>query len=343
MSVRRGRLFPTWWLHRGPRVWALLPLTGLFRALVALRRGAFALGLRRVVRLPVPVIVIGNILVGGTGKTPLVLWTVLRLRSLGRRPGIVLRGYGGESRDWPRRVGPDADARALGDEPVLLARRSGCPVAAGPDRVAAARLLLADGECDVIVADDGLQHYRLGRDAEIAVIDAARGLGNGHCLPAGPLREPPSRLRGCDLVVASGGPHPLAACHFSLRMTAARPLVGDAAECPLGDFAGEPVHAIAGIGRPERFFEALRALGLAVIAHPFPDHHCFAPDDIRFDDRLPVLMTEKDAVKCTPIADRRHWLVPAEAQLGEAARAALDAVLERALASAATLPAGGCR
>lgn len=332
MSARLGLLYPDLWLRGGPRVWALLPLAALFRALSALRRVAYATGLRRVVRLPVPVIVIGNIVVGGTGKTPLVLWTVRELLRRGARPGIVLRGYGGAATASPQVVDAASDAAAVGDEAVLLARRSRCPVVAGADRVAAAQRLVDTGAVDVIVADDGLQHYRLGRDAEIAVIDAARGVGNGHCLPAGPLREPPSRLRRCDLVIASGGPHRLAQCHFGLRIRSAHPLCGAGVERPLDSFAGEQVHAIAGIGRPERFFNALQLAGIVVIAHPFPDHHRFRQEDLMFNDTLPVLMTEKDAVKCADLVDARHWVVPAETVLGEPARRALGAVMDTVLA-----------
>lgn len=301
-----------WYSTRAP-LW-LLPAEGLFRLLAVLRRLAFRSGLRRSRRLPVPVIVVGNISVGGTGKTPLVVWLVQLLRKAGYRPGIITRGYGGAAQRWPQQVRADSDPHMVGDEPVMLARHCACPIAAGPDRVEAARQLLKHGHCDVIVSDDGLQHYRLQRDIEIVVVDGARRFGNGHCLPAGPLREPLSRLKQVDVVVANGEAL-VGEVSMMLSPRGLRRLDDDTQCCGFESLAGESVHALAGIGNPDRFFSMLAAQGLTVIEHPFPDHHRFTPEDLAFADRLPIVMTEKDAVKCRAFADERMWYVPVEARL----------------------------
>jgi len=313
---------PDFWLRTTPRTLALLPLSWLYRLVIFLRRSAFRLGLLRSFRLDVPVIVVGNIFVGGTGKTPLVLWLVRYLKGIHLRPGIITRGYGGAAESWPQLVTADSDPREVGDEPVLLAQRSGCPVVASPDRHKAAETLLQRYHCNVIVSDDGLQHYRLHRDLEIVVLDAARGLGNGHLLPAGPLREPRTRLRSVDLLVANGGPSWLTPYYFTLRLGSAWSLIRPDELVQLTDFSGRQVHGVSGIGNPDRFFAALARFGIQVIQHPFADHHPFEARDIQFDDDLPVLMTEKDAVKCIGFASRRHWAVPAETVLtGETERA----------------------
>ncbi len=267
--------------------------------------------------LPVPVIVVGNIAVGGTGKTPFVIWLVERLREWGWRPGVISRGYGGSAPQYPFAVCADSDPSHCGDEPLLIARRCECPVVVAPDRVAAARALLAQSAVDVIVADDGLQHYRLGRDLEICLVDGARGLGNAALLPAGPLREPPQRLREVDLVVANGPGWDDAALRplrMQLHSEQAHNLLSGAAQ-PLAAFRGRRVHAVAGIGRPARFFEMLRAAGIDAIEHPFADHHAYVPAELAFGDALPVLMTEKDAVKCGAFAAPAWWAVPVCAQL----------------------------
>jgi len=284
----------------------LRPLSWLFRIAVAVRRQAYRLGLLRVRTLPVPVVVVGNITVGGSGKTPLVLHLVAALNAAGWKPGVVSRGHGsGESR--PRRVGRDADAAAAGDEPALIAGRGLCPVTVGSDRPAAARLLLDD--CDVIVADDGLQHLALGRDLEIAVIDGDLSAHNGRMLPAGPLREPVGRLARVDYVATRGGD---GRWRFDVRPGAPRRLNGAAGSRDLAAWAGKRVHAVAGIGVPERFFGQLEDAGLEIERHAFADHHPFTPEDLAFADDRPILMTEKDAVKCRAFASGRMWMVPAE-------------------------------
>jgi len=283
------------------------------------------------VHLPVPVIVVGNITVGGTGKTPFVLWLVQRLRAQGWRPGVISRGYGGCSPEYPLRVTATTDPAWAGDEPALIARRLGVPVAVAPDRVAAARLLLDAGEVNILVTDDGLQHYRLARDIEVCVVDGGRGLGNGALLPGGPLREPPARLREVDLVVINGGGWRcpgINAIDMRLHTADAIPLGGGESK-PLAAFAGSRVHAIAGIGNPQRFFASLRAAGIEVIAHPFPDHHRYSAIDLAFDGALPLLMTEKDAVKCAELARPDQWLVPAQALIAAEGAALVQQLLDR--------------
>jgi tetraacyldisaccharide 4'-kinase len=302
---------------------ALAPAAILFGALTALRRRCYRAGWLSVVRLPVPVLVVGNIGVGGTGKTPLVAALARELAARGWSPGVVSRGYGRDPAAGaaPILVSPDATAERAGDEPLLLARR-GIPVAVDRDRVAAARALLAARpQCDLVIADDGLQHYRLGRAAEVVVVDAARGFGNGWLLPAGPLREPRSRLAGVTAVVWNGAAPDAAASParhgfaMALEPGAWRRVDGEAGELPAAAFAGRRAHAVAGIGNPARFFAELRRHGVDPVEHPFPDHHRFTAGDIAFGDDLPVLMTEKDAVKCGGFADRRCWYLPVEARL----------------------------
>jgi tetraacyldisaccharide 4'-kinase len=299
------------WYERAAPPWWLVPLSLVYEAASRSRHFLYAAGVRGSARLPCPVIVVGNLTVGGTGKTPLVCWLVGRLASLGFKPGVVTRGYGGSVRA-ARMIDPSDDAGVVGDEPILLSRRTGVPVSVGRDRPAAARLLVAAG-CDVIVSDDGLQHHALARDCELVVVDGDRRFGNGWLLPAGPLRERRSRLASADAVVVNGGRLEGA---FGMRLEADS-AVALAAErtAPLRAFAGERVHAVAGIGHPQRFFNLLRAHGIEVIEHPLPDHARIAAEDIRFPDDRPVLMTEKDAVKCASAADARHWYVPVSACL----------------------------
>ncbi|MCW9088573.1 MAG: tetraacyldisaccharide 4'-kinase [Gammaproteobacteria bacterium] len=316
-----------YWYRKSPWLLLLWPLSALFCLLVLLRRGLFAGGLRRAYRMPVPVIVVGNITVGGSGKTPTVLWLADYLKQHGYRPGLISRGYGGQTERWPQSVTAQSEAGQVGDEAVLLARRSGCPMVVGPDRVAAAEQLLAKHPVDVIISDDGMQHYRLQRDIEIAVLDGERRLGNGHCLPAGPLREPPARLASVDFIVANG-PARAGEWPLSLDGDEALSLSGDRRRA-LNDFAATPVHAVAAIGNPQRFFDFLRAKGLEVIGHDYPDHHPFAPGELDFTDPYSVLMTEKDAVKYLDHASERHWFVPVSASLPDEFGHRLLAALEK--------------
>jgi tetraacyldisaccharide 4'-kinase len=311
------------WQRITPLTVALLPLSALFFIVSALRRLAYRRRWLSVARLPVPVIVVGNITAGGTGKTPLVLWLAQFLREHGFHPGIVSRGYRGTARE-PQAVNASSDARICGDEPVLLARRSGCPLWIGRDRAAAARALLAvHPQCDVMLSDDGLQHYRLGRDVEIAVIDGARGFGNGFPLPAGPLREPSARLAAVDAVVVhrsdTSGTANFGDSASSIAMTLAgrtfRNLLNPTCTVDAEHFIGQRLHAVAGIGEPQRFFRHLTRLGLTFAAHAFPDHHAYQPADLRFSDCDAIVMTEKDAVKCAEFCSERCWTLPVDAKV----------------------------
>lgn len=280
----------------------LVPAAAAFGVIVRLRRAAYRAGILRTVRIAAPVVVVGNLVVGGTGKTPLVLWLAAELARRGWRPGIVSRGHGAGA-SHPRPVPIGGDPLVVGDEPLLHAERSACPVWVGRNRAAAATALLAaHPECDVIICDDGLQHYGLARDCEVAVRDE-RGAGNGRLLPAGPLREPVSRP--VDAWVVNGAA--VAQGEYAMRLVAAglRRIVGPGVEVPLAALAGKRLHAVAGIGNPQRFFAQLESLGLAPRTHAFPDHHAFRPGELAFPDCDFVLMTEKDAVKCRTFEDER--------------------------------------
>lgn len=295
-----------------------MPFSMFYVDAMRLRRYLYRSGRLESTRLPVPVIIVGNLTVGGTGKTPLVIWMVDFLKQQGFKPGVISRGYAGSTSQSPHAVIVDSDPAVVGDEPLLLARRCACPVVIGADRPAAAQYLLAHNDCDVIISDDGLQHYALQRDIEIVVIDGERRFGNGYCLPAGPLREPPERLKEVDLVVANGG-NELLEGEFAMQCRGddlINLLSGE--RKPLADFAGQGCHAVAGIGNPNRFFEQLTSAGLNCESHAFPDHHAFRAVDLRFKDDKPVIMTEKDAVKCGGFAQARHWYLPVDAELPEA-------------------------
>jgi tetraacyldisaccharide 4'-kinase len=304
------------WYRRGAIAWLLWPASLVFLLGVGLRRLLYAVRLFKSAHPGIPVIVVGNLTVGGAGKTPLVIWIAEFLKSKGWSPGIVSRGYGAKV-EAPRAATVASDAAEVGDEPILLARRSGCPVWIGPDRVQVAAVVRReDPKVDVLILDDGLQHYRMRRDLEIAVVDA-RGFGNGFMLPAGPLRESRLRLMTVDAVVVHGATGQKG---FSMslegeevhRMTDARE------RRPLKAFAGQKVHAAAGIGDPNRFFLHLGRAGVKVIPHPFPDHHAFTPRDLEFGDDLPVLLTEKDAVKLRSAARPNWWVLPVSAKLDPA-------------------------
>lgn len=328
-----SRSAPAFWQSRSVAAVALLPLAVLFGLLSAIRRQLFRFGVLRPVRLPVPVVVVGNIAVGGSGKTPVVQWLVERLRAAGFTPGIVSRGYGGRVQGVAI-VEPGGDPAVFGDEPVLLADTARCPVAVGADRPAAAlELLRVHPQCDVVISDDGLQHYRLARDVEIVVVDE-RTLGNRWLLPAGPLREGIGRLASVDALLVHGplssalrrrvGDRPL----FDMRLEGDtfRALRDPDLRCDASAFAGRTVHAVAGIGRPERFFAQLSAMGLDVVGHAFPDHHPFVPADLAFAPGEPKLLTSKDAVKCRSFAPADAWEFPVEARV---AAGAAERILEK--------------
>jgi tetraacyldisaccharide 4'-kinase len=300
------------WSRRGAIAWLLWPASLLFLLLVFTRRILYGVRLLKSAHPGIPVIVVGNIVAGGSGKTPLAIWIAEFLRAKGWKPGIVSRGYGARETQ-PRAATIASRPEDVGDEPVVLSRRSGCPVWVGADRVEVARALRrAHEEVDILILDDGLQHYRMRRDLEIAVVDA-RGAGNGFLLPAGPLREPAWRLRTVDGVVCNGFRREKC---FSMemhgdelhRMTDARE------RRPAKDFAGQKIHAVAGIGDPNRFFLHLIKLGLKPVPHPFPDHHPFRPEDLAFAGDEPVVMTEKDAVKLRHAARPSWWVLPVTAR-----------------------------
>ncbi|MDP1654418.1 MAG: tetraacyldisaccharide 4'-kinase [Rhodocyclaceae bacterium] len=317
------------WRGRGPLAWLLLPLGGVFFVIASLRRLAYRWGWLKSERLPIPVVVVGNIIAGGAGKTPLTLWLAQRLVALGRKPGIVSRGYGRDG-DAVRKVGAGDTASEVGDEPLLLAHRTNCPVVVGADRAAAAHALLqAYPECDLILCDDGLQHYRLWRDLEIAVIDR-RGLMNGWPLPAGPLREPAARLAKVDALVLNGSTTAPAAAVpvFRMRLEGERFYRLDDTDisCAASDFAGYKLHAVAGIGEPQRFFDHLAALGLSCEAHAFPDHHRYVDADLDFVGDA-ILTTEKDALKCAGLSEMPIWVLPVDAVIEpDLARFVLDSL-----------------
>ncbi|WP_202840789.1 tetraacyldisaccharide 4'-kinase [Luteimonas saliphila] len=312
---------PRYWYGDAPAPLFARGLSGLYGALTGVRRDLYLRGLLRRQRIDRPVVVVGNLVAGGSGKTPLTIALVQRLQAAGWTPGVASRGYGRADPKTPRWVEAGTDPGLGGDEPVLVAARTGARVRVDGDRVAAARALVAEG-CDVVVCDDGLQHYRLARDLEIEVIDGHRRYGNGRLLPAGPLREPPGRGEGCDFRVLNVGDATDLAAGFGewpmwFEPGAARPMTGGRPK-PLAAFSGQRVHAVAGIGDPERFFAMLRSQGMAVVPHAFPDHHRYDVEDLRFGSDLPVLMTEKDAVKCAALANDRYFSVGIDAHLPEA-------------------------
>lgn len=318
----------------------LLPISALFRMIVCLRGIFYRYGVFQSFRLPVPVIVVGNLTVGGSGKTPLVLWLVKQLEAHGWRPGIISRGYGGTG-IGVQAVTAESEASVVGDEPLLLARRSKVPVFIGRDRVAAGHdLLNAHPDCKVIISDDGLQHYRLQRSVEIAVFDG-RGAGNGLLLPAGPLREPLQRLSKVSAVVwndARAGLAQAVSARFSSPQFAMSLVGGDffsLAEsgccCTVNELRGKRLYAIAGIGDPSRFFTQLEDLGLEFEAHPFPDHHHYSAPDLAFANDGVLLMTEKDAVKCARLSLGEAWVLPVAAQISTITQgnSLLDSILEK--------------
>ena len=308
------------WYRRGGWGRVLAPLGLLFAAVAGRRRRILQ---RRYQGRPfaAPVVVVGNISVGGTGKTPLLMALAQQLSARGRRPGIVSRGYGGKPGPEPVLVTPAHPPAVVGDEPRLIAQTTGCPVVVCPDRRAAVDWLLANCDCDLVLSDDGLQHYRLHRDFEIAVLDGERGLGNGRCLPAGPLREPGRRLAEVDAVIVNGGRYrpPVAAARMVLRPVAFRHLASGrrhpADRLPPEWGKDGRVHAVAGIGNPERFRATLAALGANADLRPLPDHHALSAAELRFPDTLPIVITTKDAVKCEMLADPRLWVLEVAAEL----------------------------
>lgn len=301
------RMISTIWYTKNIFSYCLLPFSFCYRLIISIRRYLYQCGLKKIHHFKIPIIVVGNITVGGTGKTPLVIWLAKFLQQQGFIPGIVSRGYGGKASHYPFHVKDTSDPKIVGDEAVLLARYTQCPIVIDPNRVAAVKKLLSDTGCNIIISDDGLQHYALGRDIEIAVVDGERYFGNGFCLPAGPLREPVKRLEEVDLVIVNGK-NCLNKNNLNLIPEVFYQVLNPSITISIAELKNKTLHAVAGIGNPSRFFQTLRALGLTVIEHPFPDHYCFKKTDFNFlKENEWVAMTEKDAVKCEAFADKRFW------------------------------------
>lgn len=318
MSLRGMQGLQWHWYRITPLHLLLLPLSLLFLLISALRRLLYRNKVLSSIKLPVPVIIVGNITVGGTGKTPATLWLARQLLTNGWHPVIISRGFGG-SNSKPQKVQNDSNPANVGDEPVLMAQRSLCPVWVGRDRPAVAQAaLLAHPECDIIISDDGLQHYRLQRNVELAVVDGQRRFGNNLLLPAGPLRESITRLDKVDAVICNGSqPSP---GEYSMQLEGVHfyNLLNPEVTATAADFMGKAVHAIAGIGHPERFFQHLTKLGLKAQCHIYPDHHAYKASDLVYDDASALLMTEKDAVKCQAFADEKCWALRVDAHMDPA-------------------------
>lgn len=320
------------WYQGHPALGLLRPLEALYRRVVTRKRARFLSGESASYRAPVPVIVVGNITVGGTGKTPMILWLIEHCRSLGLKVGVVSRGYGAKPPHFPWRVRASQSAAQAGDEPLLIVQRTDVPLMIDPDRSRAVQALLTSEPLDLILCDDGMQHYRLARDLELVLIDVARGLGNGRCLPAGPLREPVERLDDVGAVLHNGATvDPPRGFAFGLRPSALVNLrTGE--RRPLEHFpAGQALHAVAGIGNPQRFFNTLQGLNWQPVPHPFADHAQFDAQSLAFEPPLPLVMTEKDAVKCRDFAGDDWWYLAVDAEPSPSFVAWFDAQLARLL------------
>jgi tetraacyldisaccharide 4'-kinase len=331
--VRQNGIDQDWlqrmWYGQSALRFLMLPLSLMFSVLVSLRRYLYRCGILKSIRISVPVVVVGNITVGGTGKTPITIWLAQELKIRGHNPAIVSRGYGGKVGATPIEATAHSSPEQVGDEAILIAIRSRCPVFVHPDRVAAAKAAIASG-VDIVIADDGLQHYRLARDYEIAVLDGLRGMGNGLLLPAGPLREPLRRLQLVDRVLVQTEGQDVdvpfirrmadrSSSAFTLLPKQMRSLNGRSSR-PLGEFSGKTVHAVAAIGNPTRFFRMLESHGMRVIPHAYRDHLQLTGKHLAFGDGLPIVMTEKDAVKCGGLSVDNCWYVPVTVKFPNAGR-----------------------
>ena len=325
------RLLAAWYAGH-PALTLLRPLEWLFRRVVDRKRARFVAGEGEIYRAPVPLIVVGNITVGGTGKTPMILWLIEHCQQRGLRVGVVSRGYGAKPAHFPWRVLAEQSAAIAGDEPLLIVQRTGVPLVIDPDRSRAVQALLAAQELDLILSDDGLQHYRLARDLELVLIDSARGLGNGRCLPAGPLREPPERLQSVDAVLYNGAASdPEHGFSFCLQPSALINLRSGERQ-PLTHFpVGQALHAVAGIGNPQRFVTTLETLHWRPVPHFFADHAPYSPEVLKFSPALPLVMTEKDAVKCRAFAASDWWYLAVDAVPSQAFTLWFDQQLLRLL------------
>jgi len=316
------------WLEPNLLSYILLPLTYLYRLAMWLRHFFYKFNIFHVYRSPVPVVIVGNISVGGTGKTPLTMKVVEMVKEMGFKPGVISRGYGGQNLEWPQLVNPDSNPYYFGDEPVLIANSTQCPVVVGPKRGDDIELLLKHHDCDLIIADDGLQHYALDRDVEIAVYDEQRRHLNKFCLPSGPLREPVSRLKTVDFVMSHVAPSyekfdDKIQLMFRLSVAGISPLIKKNNKT-LNVEETPKIHAVAGIGHPVRFFKQLTALGFDVIEHPFSDHHKYEASDFSSMTDYPVVMTEKDAIKCTSFAQDHWFSLAVTAELNSVAKSKIE-------------------
>lgn len=323
------------WYNKAPWLWLLWPLSLIFQLIVSIR------GKRKAVSSSsgngVPVIVVGNLTVGGTGKTPLLIALCNHLQKLGMKPGVISRGYGGSANNYPMDVDSETDPALAGDEPVLIASKTSCPVVVDPDRARALQHLTGQHNVDLVLSDDGLQHYRLRRDMEIVVVDGQRLFGNGLCLPAGPLREPVSRLQHSDFIVINGEPQRAIPelSDASVMQIKSKALIN----LETGErkpFSGAPFHignkvqAVAAIGNPKRFFDSLATLPYPVEPHVFPDHHAFRPADFEaLDPHQPIVMTEKDGIKCHNFASANMWYVEIDVDLPQALLSGMVTQLKR--------------
>ena len=313
------------WQKKNFLAYLLWPLSVVYIIIIFFRRKLYQLRFLKINHLPVPVIIVGNVTIGGTGKTPVVIRLAEFLKEKGWRPGIVSRGYGSNTQHFPRIVHQNSNAREVGDEPLLIAQHTGCPTIIDPNRSRGAKHLLKRSNCNILISDDGLQHLRLGRHLEIVVIDGDRGFGNQFCLPAGPLREPISRLNSVDFVIRKGIAQ-VNEFKLSLVPDYFYQLIQPGNKYTAAHFQNKKIHAIAGIGNPNQFFTSLRQLGLTIYEHPFPDHYLFKPCDFNYGKDDVIIMTEKDAVKCIGFVDARLWSLKTKIDLD---KHFLNAVLSR--------------
>jgi tetraacyldisaccharide 4'-kinase len=304
-------LAPRFWYQKSSLLAYLLsPAALLYRAITLGHRNLYRFGIKKTRHFSIPVIVVGNITVGGVGKTPFVIWLANWLKSQGYHPGIVSRGYGGSANQHPQIVTENSDPHWVGDEAILLRYKTQCPMVIAANRPRAVEKLIADFDCNIVISDDGLQHHALARDVEIVIVDAHRKFGNNFCLPAGPLRESTQRLKTVDFVINNGSANEISEDYFKIAVNDVYQINNLQNKLNLQSFANQRVHAVAGIGDPQRFFQQLKHAGIQIIEHAFPDHHGYQKRDLNFDDNLPILMTEKDAVKCRHFVDDRYWCVP---------------------------------
>ena len=316
------------WYSKNTLSLLLLPISWIYIIIVKIRSVLYRVGIIPISKINVPIIVVGNITAGGTGKTPLVIWLANYFKNKGFLPGIISRGYGGKYLSNIEFVHSNSDPLLVGDEPLIIAKKCNCPVAVAKKRVRAAKELVSKYNCNIIISDDGMQHYSLGRDIEIAVIDGQRRLGNGYCLPAGPLREPKNKLLNIDLIVSK---YTSQISEYTMEyiyqdlISLAKP----AKTISLSELRDMKVHVITGIDNPENFFSYLQTHKLELIIHQFPDHHIYEEHEVVFNDDLPIIMTEKDAVKCARYSNNNHWYIPIVAKLPNSFNNVLDTYTEK--------------